>query len=299
MWKFESDQKMFNIGGCKIGGLPGKDPTVLIGSVFYKKHNVFTDESKGDFDKRRVEEIINIQEEFSDKTGNPCMLDIVGASVDALIKGLDFVSGVSSSPLLMDGVTSKIRMSVLKHVEETGLLDRIVYNSVTPESKDEELEAIKESGLKNVLALLYYTEDFTSKGRVKSFRDLLPRLLEAGVENIIVDTCTLDIPSLGSACKAIYDIKNEFGYPAGCGAHNAIAMWRGLKSKMGKQARNPSMAAADVLPVAVGADMVLYGPVEEANYIFPSVSLIDAAYAQLSIEEGNMPSKNHPIFKIP
>ena len=64
-------------------------------------------------------------------------------------------------------------------------------------------------------------------------------------------------------------------------------------------ARAPSMVAVDSLPVAVGADMVLYGPVEEADYIFPSISLIDAVYAQISIEEGNIPNINHPIFKIP
>ena len=37
---------------------------------------------------------------------------------------------------------------------------------------------------------------------------------------------------------------------------------------------------------------------QEAEYIFPSIALVDAAYAQLSIENGVRPNKNHPIFKI-
>ena len=104
---------------------------------------------------------------------------------------------------------------------------------------------------------------------------------------------------MGSACKTIFDIKNELGYPAGCGAHNAIGTWKGLKTKMGKQARNPSMATAAVLPVTFGADFILYGPIDDADYIFPAVALADAAFAQLSIEEGRRPNAGHPIFKIP
>jgi len=199
----------------------------------------------------------------------------------------------------MDGITRKTRIEALNYVEEAGLTDRIVYNSITPEYKPEELEALNEKGVKNAVMLAYYTRDFTSRGRLKVVNEVIPKLVEVGVEKIIVDTCVLDIPTLGSACKTIFDVKNTLGYPSGCGAHNAIGTWRGLKTKMGKQARNPSIAAASVLPTAVGADFVLYGPIEEAGYIFPTVALVNAAYAQLSIEKGEMPDKSHPIFKIP
>jgi tetrahydromethanopterin S-methyltransferase subunit H len=64
--------------------------------------------------------------------------------------------------------------------------------------------------------------------------------------------------SLGQACKAVLDVKSEFGLPSGCGAHNAIATWRGLKSKMGEQAVKPCQASIVTTAVAAGADFALW-----------------------------------------
>lgn len=67
---------------------------------------------------------------------------------------------------------------------------------------------------------------------------------------------------------------------------------------MGRQAIYPSIAAASVIPMAVGADFVMYGPIEHAEYVFPSVAMTDAEYGQLRIEPGKMLDSSHPIFKI-
>ena len=127
MWKYKSKQKVFEIGEVKVGGLLGEAPRVLIGSIFYGKHKIVTDERTGQFDHVIAEEIIKRQEEFSDKTGNPCMIDVVGTTYEALIKFLDFTSGISSSPLVMDGITPDVRINALKYVDESGLSDRIIY----------------------------------------------------------------------------------------------------------------------------------------------------------------------------
>lgn len=298
MWNLTREQKVFDIGGVKIGGFPGTRPTVLIGTIFYRKHKIVKDERKGEFNHASAEELINKQEELSDKTGNPCMLDVVGASSEAMIKALDFVAGISNVPMLMDGLSTQIRIDALKYIGESGLSDRVVYNSISPETRPNELEALKQSEVENVVLLAYYVRDFTSRGRLSSILDLVPKVKQSGVEKMIIDTCVLDIPSLGSASKAIMEVKNELGYPAGCGAHNAIGTWKGLKTKMGVQARNPSIAVANALPVAVGGDFVLYGPIEDADYVFPTIALVDVAHAQISIEQGKRPSKNHPIYKI-
>jgi len=299
LWRFKREQKVFDIGGVKVGGVPGTRPTVLIGTIFYRKHGIVTDERKGEFDRSRAEELIKIQEEFSEKTGNPCMLDVVGASSEAMIRALEFTAEVSSCPLLMDGISPPIRMDALKYVEEVGLSERIVYNCITTDYKPAELEALEQSNVDSTVLLAYNTRDFTTRGRLKSIRELISPISEAGVEKILVDTCVLDIPSLGSACRAVFEVKEELGYPAGCGAHNAIGTWRGLKTKMGRQARNPSMAVASALPVAAGGDFVLYGPIEEADYIFPTIALVDAAYSQISIEGGERPDRSHPRYRIP
>jgi tetrahydromethanopterin S-methyltransferase subunit H len=236
--------------------------------------------------------------EYSDKTGNPHMLDVVGATPEALIRFLDFVSGVTQAPILLDGVSTAVRVAALDHIKDSGLKDRIVYNSLSPEYKTEELEKIREVGMKSAILLAFNTKEFTSQGRVKAIRDLLPVASKAGIEKPLMDTAVIDIPSLGMACRAIQELKREFGLPVGSGAHNAIGTWRGLKKKMGTQATASSMAAACAMTVAAGANFVLYGPIESADQMFPAIAMVDAAYAQLAIEEGTMPDPKHPIFRI-
>jgi tetrahydromethanopterin S-methyltransferase subunit H len=298
-WEFNIEQKVFDIGGVKVGGIPGARPTVLIGTIFYQKHDIMTDERRGEFDRHRAEDLVKTQEEFSDRTGNPCMLDVVGATPEAMITAIEFAAETSSCPLLIDGVSLQIRMEALRYVDEVGLSDRAVYNCLTPEYKPYELEALEQSDVSSAVFLAYQIRDFTSRGRLRTIRETIPQILEAGIEKLMVDTFVLDIPSLGSASKAVYDVKNQLGYPTGCGAHNAIGTWTGLKTKMGDQAKNPCTAVASALPVAVGGDFVFYGPIEGANYIFPAVALINAAYSQLSIEKGIRPDRSHPRFKIP
>lgn len=298
MWKFKAEQKRFEIGKVKIGGIPGERPTVLIGTIFYNKQKIVTDHNKGEFDREKAESCIKTQEEFSDKTGNPHMLDVVGAAPEAMKKYLDFVSGVTDAPILLDGVSTDIRIAGLDYVKQTGLKNPIVYNSILPDYKQAEIDKIKETKIRNVLLLAFNMKEFTSAGRVKAIKNLIPIVTSAGADQLLIDTTVIDIPSLGMACKALYDLKDELGYPVGCGAHNAIGTWKGLKKKMGLQAHDPSMAVGAGITVALGADFVLYGPIETAPYMFPATALINAAYGQLIMEQGKMLDRTHPIFRI-
>jgi len=298
MQKFEKKQKTYEISGVKIGGQPGEIPTVLIGSIFYQGHKIVIDENRGIFDKEKAEELINRQDEFSDKTGNPCMLDVVGVTSEALEKYLDFVTGVTESPILMDGGVASNNIKGLDYAKEVGMLDRIVYNSLTPHYKEPEIKKIKEVGLESVILLTLNTRDFTVKGRITTAREFIKLVNSLGIPKPLIDTCVLDIPTLGQACQTIVKLKEEFGFPVGCGAHNAVSTWRGLLRKMGKQAVKPCLASSCVIPVAVGGDFVLYGPIEEAEVVFPAVAMTDAALGRLSAERGNRPDHSHPMYKI-
>jgi len=298
MWKFGKLQKTFSIGEVNVGGSPGEHPTVLVGTIFYHGHKIVSDEKKGDFDRKKAEELIRLQEDYSGKTGNPHVIDVVGSTPEAMERYIDFVAKVTDAPISMDGVASSVRIAGLEYVRQSGLADRIIYNSITPEFKEEELEKIKDAKVKSAFLLAFNTKDFTSAGRISAIESLLPQVAEAGIEMPLIDTCVLDIPSLGMACRALFELKDKYGLPVGCGAHNAVGSWRGLKQKMGEKAKEPCMAAASVMSVVVGADFVLYGPIGAASYMFPAVALVDAAYAQLAIEQGKMPDRTHPIFRI-
>jgi tetrahydromethanopterin S-methyltransferase subunit H len=296
--EFNAEQQRFEIGGTKVGGQPGVRPAVLIGTAFYHGHKVSTNADQGEFDREAAERAIREQDEFAEKTGNPCMLDVVGPTPLAMQRHLEFAAGVTKAPLLIDGTTTDVRLAGLKYVSEAGLADRVVYNSVQPEVSDEELRAIQDAGVTSAIVLTYYLLDFTAKGRVESVRLLLPRLEQAGIRKLLVDTCFLDLATYGQAAQAIYDIKDEFGLPSGGGVHNAVATWKGLKKKMGEQARKPCVAAACASAVAIGADFVLYGPVEDAKYIFPAIAMIDTAYSQVIMERDGKPDPNHPRYRV-
>ncbi len=298
MFRFKAKQRVFEIGGVKVGGEPGKNPTVLIGSIFYHKQKLLTDDRKGEFNKEEAEKLIKLQEEFSDRTGNPCMLDVIGSSAESIEKFLDFTAGVTDVPILIDGTTADVRVAGLRYAEEVGLVDRAIYNSLVPKYKQEEANTIREVGIEAAILLTFEMREFTTLGRIKAAKKLLETAKNIGIRKPLIDTCVLDVPTLGMACRAIYILKDETGFPVGCSPHNAISTWRGLRRKMGKQAVRPALSSASVIAATVGGDFLLYGPIEAAPYVFPVVAMVDAALGYYYVENREMLDRSHPLFKI-
>ncbi len=281
MLKFNKAQSIFDVGGVRFGGQPGENPPVLIGSIFYHGHKIVTDENTGEFKKDEAEKLINVQEEISDKTGIPCMLDVVGSTDNALRRFIGFVSEQTDAPFLVDSPSAEARIAGIRYAKEIGLEKKIIYNSLIPESKPEEFEAIKETGLDSAILLAYSGGSLRSADRVKAVKGLLPKAEEAGVTKPIIDTFVLDLLSLSTACRTIIELKKEVGLPCGCGAHNAIATWR-IKERLGQQSVLPCKIAVNVTPISLGADFILYGPVEECRHVFPSVMAINTSYKFLN-----------------
>jgi tetrahydromethanopterin S-methyltransferase subunit H len=299
MFEFKAEQRVCTIGGVKVGGIPGENPTVMIGSLFYKGHRVVKDEAKGEIDTKETRRQIALVEEFSGKTGLPSMLDVVGTTPQAMKRYLDFVSGVTSMPLLLDGLTEETVLEGLDYVEEVGLKDRIVLNSLTPDTRQSIYEKVLEIGLKSAVLLTYSAKAIvSSEERARLAGDLIARAEAAGVENILVDTVVMDLATLGLAIRAIYEVKDRFGYPAGCGAHNAIQMWKTLKTKFNPESAISTTAVANTLPIALGGDFVLYGPAKDAHYIYPAAGLLNLCYGQLLMEKGVRLTRDHPRFLL-
>jgi len=298
MWRFKAEQKRFQIGGVSVGGQPGERPTVLVGSLFYAKHIVVVDAETGEFDREEAERQLNVQDELSDRTGLPCMLDVIASTPKAMERFLSFALETSERPILIDGSTHDVRISGVELAEQWGVSDRVVYNSITPEFKQTELEKIQEAKIRSCVILAYTSTDFTSRGRVKAVKELIPKVEAYGVTKPLIDTCVIDVPSLGSASRALVELKDELGLPVGNGSHNAISTWRGLASKFSPDARRPGVAAAAAVTAAVGGDFCLYGPVNTAPYVFPAVAMVNAAQEQLGFEDRLKLDRSLPLFKI-
>jgi len=195
--EFTAQQQRLEIGGTEVGGQPGVRPTVLIGTIFYHGHNIVVDEERGEFVEHEAEKLIRVQMDYAERTGNPCMLDVVGATPEAMQRHLAFAAATTPMPLLIDGTTAEVRRAGLEYVAKAGLAERAVYNSIQPQITDEELDAIRQAGVTSAIILTYYLKDFTTAGRMTAVRQLVPRAKQAGVHKLLIDTCVLDLATLG------------------------------------------------------------------------------------------------------
>lgn len=299
LFKFANEQKIFEIGRFKIGGNPGQLPTVMIGSIFYHGDKLVKDEKEGIFEKNKAEKYICDKEEISEKTGNPGIIDVVGAWPEAINKYIDFIADSTDMPFLVDGTTSEVRMTGAKHVAEVGLLDRAIFNTIMPETKTEELECIKESGIKSAILLILNSRNPTIQGRIEVLDECLDKAKKAGIENYLVDATILDMPDPGPVGKTIYLIKEKYGLPAGCGAHNAVDQWHHRK-KLDPTTYLTSGVVANVVPITMGADFLLYGPIKNSHKAYVPCAVADA-YVAYSVgqEYGTRPlEKNHPLYRV-
>jgi tetrahydromethanopterin S-methyltransferase subunit H len=281
MFNFSTHQKVHQLGKTRVGGQPGENPTVLIGSIFYHGHSVLTDEATGRMDRDDAERLIKLQEEFSDRTGNPSMLDVVASTTEAMARLISFVADVSEEQILIDSPSREAKIAGVRYAHEVGLETRIVYNSLMTKSKPDEFKAIKENEIESAIILAYEEAIMTSRARVDATKRLLLRVEEGGVTKPLLDTFVIDIPSLSTACRAMLTLKEELGLPCGCGAHNAVSTWRGLKERLGIQDVRPCTVAVNIAPVVLGADFLLYGPIEDCEHVFPAVHAIDTSYRYL------------------
>ncbi|MEM1566037.1 MAG: tetrahydromethanopterin S-methyltransferase subunit H [Candidatus Bathyarchaeia archaeon] len=299
MFKFEKEQKIFDVAGVKVGGQPGQLPTVMIGSIFYHKHKIVKDERTGEFDKEGAEKLLKEEEEISKKIGNPRIVDVCSSFPEAFPKFLDFVASVIDGPFTIDGATAEVRMAGLKYVKEAGLSNRVVYNSITPHIKEDEIAAIKEANIKSAILLALNTKNPTVSGRLQVMDELIAVAQRAGIENMLVDAAVLDLPDPGPVSKAIYLIKEKYGLPCGAGTHNAVARWNDRR-KLERDEYLLACSVANVFPIFAGANFILYGPIEHAKSAYFHCGLADAYVAYTAAQELRVrpQDKGHPLFKI-
>ena len=300
MFEYTAEQRVLEIGNTKIGGKPGINPTVLIGSIFYSGDKLVKNAKEGTIDVPSAEALLNALVDVSSATGLPSMLDVVAESSKAIETHLRYLVDITDMPLLVDGSGSEeVNLAGIQAAREGGFLDRVMLNSITPDTSMETLETFHELGVKHAVGLTFSNAAMASSTkRLDLAKMLLDKAAKAGIENVIIDTGVIDLLTLGLACKAQNMIKDKFGVPVGCGAHNAVSTWRGLVPKFGKDAKKPAFVGSSLMPVTLGADFVLYGPIKHAPIVFPSVAMIDVALSGVLLETRTRVDRPHPRYRI-
>lgn len=299
MLKFSNEQKVYQIGDLEIGGQPGERPTVLIGSLFFAGHRIVHNIKKGLFDEEKAKELLIIEEELSAAYGNHRIIDVIGDTAEALIRYIEFVATHTSSPILIDSPLQKVRIEAVKYFARSEIMPRLIYNAIAEDYTDEELACLKEYGVSNAVILAFSTKALKPKAKVKLLEDsLLPAAESAGINNIIIDTGVLDLPSVSWAAAAIHEIKDHTGYPAGCAPANALYTWEKMKAK-GTPAFQAAASSVLALTKAYGADFVFYGSVYNAPWVYPAMATADALVAYGGRLNGiRTTTQDHPLYKI-
>jgi len=310
LFVFEKEQIIYNIGEVKIGGSLGETPTVLAGTIFYGGHKIVEDVKQGRFDREKATQLLTKQDEMSDLTGNPALIQIFAESAEAMTTYIDFVAGLTSAPIIIDSTEAAVRIAGLKHAEEIGLLDQSIYNSINVSASKEEISQLKEIQHECAIVLAFNPQDSTiagrrtvlEKGAMELDKGLLDICKDVGVTKPLIDTAVTAMGAgAGSAASFTFVSKTLYGLPTGSGVHNAPASWPWLRKykKVNRESFTTADIASNLIVQMMGADFVLYGPIENAERVFPVVAMGDTFSAESAyLEFGIEPSSDHPFKKL-
>jgi tetrahydromethanopterin S-methyltransferase subunit H len=256
MFRFEKEQSVWDFNGTKIGGQPGEYPTVLGASIFYNKHEIVKNDHTGEIDKETAEGLWNRCLEFTDLTGIPFFIQIIGEFGEAFESYIDWFTSIDNkTAFLMDSSAPAALAHATKYVTEVGVADRAIYNSINGSIGQENIDVIAASDVNAAIVLAFNPADPSVAGRQKVLNEggvagqekgMIQIAEECGITRPILDTAAtpLGLGSGGSyreilACKAIH------GYPTGGAYHNMTVSWTWLKRWKGSK-KNPSQMAASL-----------------------------------------------------
>ncbi|MDR2957161.1 MAG: hypothetical protein LBU61_03135 [Coriobacteriales bacterium] len=318
MFEFSAEQKTMKIGDTYVGGKMGAHPTVLVGSIFYYGDSIVSDHIKGIFDKAAALQLLKAEAGYSLQSGNPRIVDVVAETEEAMLRYLDFIIQNTTTPFFVDSSIAAVRLAGIRYCAEQNVLERAVYNTIEPMSSDDEYAELAELGVQNVVILAFTSKHLRPDKRFELLTGtvdkngensvgvdaenkadgLIAKVQRTGAQNILIDPGVLDLPSSSWTAYIMRKIKDELGYPVGCAPSNALYTWLRHKDVDTPQLQACG-ASVFALPIFCGGDFLLYGPLHNAAWVYPSVSVVDAMIGYGGRLHGVRPeTMEHPLFKL-
>jgi len=298
MFSFTKKQEILDISGIQIGGQPGLHPTVLFGGVFFK--------GKPDFDQ--AETHIQKMLSLSKKTGNPAIPDFFIRKEEYIEDIIHFITQVlpSNHPFSIDITDPAIKIKTLEHLHVKNLLPRTIYNSIHIGITDEERQALKQHTPEMVIIVAFNPKDTSPDGKIEVLENgahltnsgLLDIAHKLNIKKTLVDTAALAPgENSGASIAAIPVIKEEYGLPTGCAIHNVVEKSLWLNDM--DAARKTVDAGSNINIPLFGGDFAIFGPVENADLVFPLIAWQDILISEYTENYfGISPTETHPRRKL-
>jgi tetrahydromethanopterin S-methyltransferase subunit H len=302
MFVFKKEQQVFDFGGVTIGGHPGENPTVLIGGLFFKGQQIMENTREGIFDKNTAKQWIETGVSMVEKTGHPLIIQAYGRTPVAMEKHLSWLADTFEGPFMFESTNAKARIRAIEYCVESGLTDRVIYNSINLSMKSDEKEVLKDSPINMAVVLGWSPRATTLPDRMETIRDSLTLASSLGIEKTLVDPATMPVGAgHGLEYRTTMAIKSELGLPTCLGPHNAPSAWRfirqpGLDDESTKIA---ALVASTVAAQLFATDSVMYGSMIHTKEVFTAVALTANAMASAVAEANSALDIDRPIFDPP
>ncbi len=294
----------FTCGKVVLGGLPGENAPVMIGSIFCSGDPCVLDRHSGSFNRDAALRALELDRSMSEKYGLGRIIDVVGDTEEAICGFIDFVVAEDDAPFLIDSMKSAARLAGAAYAMELGLAERAIYNSLDVHWTEEEIEGIRKTGIETGVLLAFDAKYIKPDRRMELLdgKSGTPGLLElgerAGFKQMMIDPGVLDLVSTGWTSRAIETIKEATGKPCGCAPSNALYSW---KRKVALDSPVFEAAGAAILARTVysGADFLLYGPLSNASWAYPAVAVAAALLAyDARLEKRRPADAGHPLYRL-
>ncbi len=281
----------------KLGGKLGENPPLMIGSIFYRGDRRVMDYERGIFDEEAEKKLINIDVKAAQELNFPYAIDVIIPSKQAAEPYLRFASQFEV-PILVDGLTPEIRTHAYNVVADIGISDLAIANAIYPDSTEDELRAIKRSGIKIAILVAFDPKNALAsldpEKKLSLLREkLVPKAEESGVEQTLIDVVVLDPASLSSVADSLSYLR-ERGYIVGCAPANALAFLS--KARYGRDAYPMLTAALSYLRVK-GADFMIFGPAGRFRGIAKGLALLESLLA-LESKVPRSKLREHPFIVL-
>ncbi len=298
MFSFTKDQVVLDVSGIKIGGQPGKHPTVLFGGLFFKGEPVFK------IAEKQIKNMINL----SNRLGNPSIPDFFIKKEEYVEKVINFIQDTlpKKHPFSVDIIEPSIKVKTLEALKEHNLLPRTIYNSIHVGITDEERNALKKYCPEMAIIVTFNPKDKSPDGKIEVLQNganltdigLLDIAKKLGIKKTLIDTAALAPgENSGASIAAIPVIKEEFGLPTGCAIHNVVEKSKWLNDF--DNAKKIVDASSNVNIQLFGGDFAIFGPIENSDILFPIIAWQDILISEyMENYFGINPDKSHPRRKL-
>jgi tetrahydromethanopterin S-methyltransferase subunit H len=123
---------------------------------------------------------------------------------------------------------------------------------------------------------------------------------KGGITKPLIDTAIPAFaPDMGTAVRTIPIMKEKYGHPVGLGSGNVVTTMGWVKAHVAKEYRYGCRTATNAIMQTMGANWLMIGPAEQAEYVVPAIAVVDSYIESAAADLETRPlTEDAPIFKM-